>query len=322
MAYQIFSAATLTTDFERIATAELSSARAKLAEAGADFDAAVHDARKHLKRVRALVRLVQGGLGTDFRSLDRALSGVARILAPAREEAALEECVAQLSSANLGDTPILDPAGAPEWSKALSALSASLSADRRHSSEADASRALLEEASAGFETLIERMRRTDLRGKGWSVLESGFRRTYASGKTAFRNARRTPIAEHVHAWRKHAKYHFYQMQLLEPVWPGPLNARRRELDALCDLLGHHHDLSLLRQALSAPSSPHLGLDLPSLASLIDIALTQVTARAFLLGRRAYAERPRALARQFGAYFAAWQIEARDDNPERSSGPSY
>jgi len=44
---------------------------------------------------------------------------------------------------------------------------------------------------------------------GWSVLGVGLKRTYSSGREAFERARVAPTNEHLHEWRKQAKYFWH-----------------------------------------------------------------------------------------------------------------
>ena len=93
----------------RMARAQLGKAAGRLeglAGPGRDLDEAVHDARKRIKKARAVLRLARGSIGRGrARKVDRGLRAAARPLGEARDASALRNALASL--AREGDDPPL-----------------------------------------------------------------------------------------------------------------------------------------------------------------------------------------------------------------------
>ena len=72
-------------ELRRLGLAQLDRAMAQLAP-GSDLATGIHDARKCLKRARALVRLARYGVGDEqFKALNSAMRDSARLVAPSRD---------------------------------------------------------------------------------------------------------------------------------------------------------------------------------------------------------------------------------------------
>ncbi len=81
--------------------------------------------------------------------------------------------------------------------------------------------------------------------EGFDLMRPGLEREYRRGRGALRAVRKDPSAEAVHQWRKRVKDLWYHLRLLQGVWPATMGAAADEAHALSDLLGDHHDLSVL-----------------------------------------------------------------------------
>ena len=88
MAFRLSRRGPPTDDARRLADDELGSAIDRLSDAGAAAELRVHGARKSIKRVRALLRLVRASLPAGrFRQHNAALRDAARGLSAARDAA-------------------------------------------------------------------------------------------------------------------------------------------------------------------------------------------------------------------------------------------
>ncbi|HET7544756.1 MAG TPA: CHAD domain-containing protein [Polyangiaceae bacterium] len=203
----------------------------------------VHTARKHLKRVRALLALRQ-----PQRHLDRsaqALRLVARSLGRVRDAAALTETWSE-------GAEHINAAAHSAIAELLNAHRASVSPTARESRRlARAERAL---------TAIRERLATALEGEakeGRKQLARAARRSYGQARHRLRRAIEEPNADSLHALRRAAKRQQYQLQFLEPLWDRPLKAQRKELDRLNELLGAHHDLCAIEALLERDSPARL-----------------------------------------------------------------
>jgi CHAD domain-containing protein len=135
-----------------------------------------------------------------------------------------------------------------------------------------------------------------------AVLVPALRRTYARGRVAFARADRRPTGEHLHEWRKRVKDLWYQEKLVSEAWPGVLEAQAEEAKALSKLLGDDHDLAVLAELLDA--EPELADDPDVVRDLIGRRRSELLDAVRALGRRVYAERPKAYARRLERYLSA------------------
>jgi CHAD domain-containing protein len=257
---------------------QLEKAAEGLAE-GADPVEAVHDARKRLKKARSALRLARPGMPkSKYRAENRMLRDAGRALSGARDADVLVETVEKLGE---------------HFSVAYKLTRNRLSSRPRPELEpaghAGTLRALA--ASSG---------RWAIEG---DVLVAGIRRTYTRGRDAFELADRDPTAEHLHEWRKRVKDLWYQQRLLQQAWPGVLQAEAAETKTLSKLLGDDHDLAVLDERLEQDGDPQ------DLRELIDRRRAELLEAIRALGRRVYAEKPKAFARRLGGYLDAPRVPA-------------
>lgn len=286
----------------RVGVALLDQTMADLGGPDEQRDRRVHEARKAIKRLRALLRLVRNSMPEAARREELALlADVARELSPVREAAAHVEAVDKLARVSA------DPATA----EALAALRGVLCRDLEGQAAAEDLRSKLAELDVRLAALRRSAATWAISGADWAAFERGFSRTYETGKTALKKAISAPSIERYHEVRKRAKDHYYQLGFLAGVWPKPITARAAETKLLTDLLGDDHDLALLRDVICKMSDEATQqLLLPR----IDARRIELRVDAEWLARRLYAERPRDVALRFGRYFDVWRREGRASSP--------
>jgi CHAD domain-containing protein len=252
---------------------------------------AIHGARKDLKKLRAVVRLLRDELGERryreeshrFRDAGRALSASRDAEVRLKTLAALIEAGAELPPAVLA------------WRLALER-------DRARAKGSASGAAIAEAVSliGAGEVAIGSWR---LHG-GWPLIAPGIRRLYADGRHQMHRAATDRDPESFHRWRKRSKDLWYLLRLLAPAWPPLLEAAAEEAHHLSELLGDHHDLALLRQDLDGR---RYGAETTAaLAAAIASRQDELAAEAFPLGRRLYAERPKRFRSRLRAYWRAWR----------------
>src|SRR5262252_8354939 len=83
MAFRLKSNTSITSEIRRLVLRQLEGAIRELRTVGdPESDEAIHDARRRVKKIRAVIRLVQPVLDKDYRTVDRDLKNVSRMLAP------------------------------------------------------------------------------------------------------------------------------------------------------------------------------------------------------------------------------------------------
>ncbi len=221
-----------------------------------DGEQTVHETRKALKRLRALLALLRPELGRKRY---------------ARETVALRDCARRLAGARDAEVMVgtLDalvrrhPAQLAR-SDAVRALRAQLDAER----EAAAALAIRDPRVRGevvgeLRAVRARVERWELRKRGFRSLTPGLERVYREGQVGLRAARRGAAggrggsrkrgrrhAEALHAWRKRVKDLRYVAETLDRGAGGSGSStytRRvaRRADRLGEALGEEHDLALL-----------------------------------------------------------------------------
>jgi CHAD domain-containing protein len=282
----------------RIAREQLGRAQAELTAQTPASAEAIHQARKRLKKVRALLRLVQPALRNDtFKTQNRRLRDMGHTLAGRRDADVMLETLDGLEQELRERGHDID----------LSALRETLRArrDARESADTGTSGPPGQAVAQALAEMRAEAGHWSLAGTGYAALGPGFRKYYRRGRKALRRARRRPGDVEFHEWRKRVKDHWYHSRLLRYLWPRPMRARAGELKILSDLLGDDHDLAVFRQTLQ--EMPDFALP-PRSARLLQAAIRdrQRTLRssALTLGRRVYAEKPGHFHRRFQRYARA------------------
>lgn len=259
----------------RIMDEQLVRAREQLTDPKASPDKRVHDARKRFKETRALIRLVREPLGAQFRIENAWFRDAGRDLAAARDADAMLEALDQL-----------------ELPRAVRTKMRRTLAKQRQHPPLDG---LI--ANALDQLVVARARvalwpRLD---DSFDTLAAGLRRTYRDGRRAFRTAR---TADELHEWRKHAKTHWYHVQLLRKAWPAMFEPYADVMQSLSRALGDHHDLHVLGETV--PDAP------PELAQAISGRQQKLEREARAIGARVYAERPEAWLARMRNLWKAWR----------------
>jgi CHAD domain-containing protein len=218
-----------------------------------------------------------------FRRRNRALRDAGRALSGARDADVMADTVDLLAERFVGQAPKTHFAAAR---KPLAARA------RRSRAETDPG-----EHAADLRALAQdEWALDDLSG---DALAEALERTYARGRGAFALADREPTMANLHEWRKRVKDLWYQERLLQDSWPGIMKAQAKEAKTLSKLLGEDHDLAVLADLLR--TDPELAAHRDELLELIAHRRAELLEDARELGRRIYAERPKAFARRARRY---------------------
>jgi CHAD domain-containing protein len=300
MAYRLRDGEAVPDALRRCAREQLDTAITELTEAiDEDPVDAVHSARKALKQDRSLLRLGRGALDARQRcSENDAVRGIARSLGGVRDQDVLVQTFDELAGRFVGQVPQADFAGIRK------AIAGSRTPEPPRS-RSDAMGVAVNE----LRSARRRIDQWQLDGGGWSIVRPGLIRGYRRGRSAFAAACSEPSAENMHEWRKRAKDLWYHLRLLRPIAPGTLRGQADEAHRLSDLLGDHHDLSVLDEALLAASS-EVSADVDAVRGLIEYRRGELEVEAFFLGRRVYAESPKVFERRMRRYWKAWRAETR------------
>jgi CHAD domain-containing protein len=268
----------------------LEHAHAALRDAGtdgADAAEAVHDARKDIKKARALLRLARPDLRkAGYAEENATLRDIARSLSATREADVLTETLATVAEHLAGRVGELEL-------DALRVRVAELAATARPAGVGAGG--IPDGVAAQLAEAVERAGALDFSRCDTGTLVAGSVRAYARGVQALAVARADTTAEHLHEWRKRAKDLWYQQRLLRDAWPEVLKAQADAADRLAKLLGDDHDLAEL--------AAHLP-DEPAVVEAVAELRAGIQDEAWLLGRRLYAEKPKAFGRRLERYLTS------------------
>ncbi|MGH7805400.1 MAG: CHAD domain-containing protein, partial [Candidatus Binatia bacterium] len=259
----------------RVASAELERAEATLARArGRRRAEAIHDARKHLKKARALVKLVRFGIGEEaYRRENAWLRDAGRALAEVRDAHVLVATFSRVrreAKRRLG-------------AKLVRTVRAALLAHRRAVEQRILERGeAIPRALEALRAARSRVEDWSIRGDGWDVLGAGLAKTYGDGRDAFVAAYDDPVDERFHEWRKRGKDLWHELQFLGPAWPAMLGALADEAHRLGDVLGDEHDLAVLRAVVASEIDAETAADL---LAAIDERRGELQAEAHGIGSR-------------------------------------
>lgn len=203
----------------------------------------IHDARRHVKKARAVLRVLRASLGAEYRSADRRLRAVNRMLGELADARAVVGTLA-----NLVD---VDPSLPAHISEALRAQLVAHAASLERKAQFDRLRhrtiRLLD---------AERLRiplwHVDVRGRKdvIDVIEDA----HGAARAAMRESLRRPTADTFHAWRRRVKSECYLLRLIAERCGDRLDLDQRRLEALAASLGELHNVSLLLALLASDSA--------------------------------------------------------------------
>jgi CHAD domain-containing protein len=261
-------------------------------ELAADPVNSVHEVRKDIKKTRSMLRLVRPGIpAKTYRQENRRLRDTARAISGARDADVMLETVDKLAERYAGRLP----------KRAFTTLRGRLAKQASGSDDVAG-----ESLSGALEAARDRVERWVPEGSDAATIRAGAVRAYARGRRELAAAEADRSAERFHAWRKRVKDLWYHQRLLRGAWPAPLKALADESHRLSDLLGDDHDLAVLADLLA--DSPELTsdsatLDGDAVLALIAERRAELQDEALHLGRRVYADKPKAYGRRLERYLA-------------------
>ena len=314
MAYRLRNSESPARGMRRCAREELDNAIEQLTEGvSSDPVTGVHEARKSLKKERALLRLVRRELGDDtYRTENTALRDAARRLSGLRD--------AQVGLLTLDR--LAEPATGHVPETTMERLRTALAADGAAHTPAGLP-AVAAAVAVELTDVRERTKQWHLGRDDWKLVSAGLSRAYGRGRAALADVEADPTVEHLHEWRKRVKDLWYHARLLQPLWPDVMEAQAEQAHVLSELLGDDHDLAVLRERLVSDPAVAAGVpaDLDPLIGVIDRRRAELVAEARLLGRRIYAERPSAFERRMKALWRAWRPRTSPPSVNAHTAPS-
>ena len=260
---------------------------------------AVHEARKDMKKLRALLRLTRGELGgRTFGRENACFRDAARELAGARDADVMLETLEGLTNLPAGDS---------------SELRTRIQAHRGRNGGGRGDREAA--ARTAVAMLKEARGRVDdwpLERDSFGALAKGLEKTYGRGRRDLEVAMEEPTVESLHEWRKRVKDLWYHHQLLQGAWPEVLDPLADQAHELSDRLGDDHDLAMLAEWVEENGGAG-----PEFFEAVEARRSELQAEAFALAECVYTEKPKAFTKRMKGLWSAREAAARAGVPHTS-----
>jgi CHAD domain-containing protein len=254
----------------------------------------VHEARKAIKRMRALARLLRAQLGEqEFARVNTSLREAARRLAGARD--------ADVRLTTLQDLVTRHPRVLAR--DVVGQLEQQLQRECRQSGQPSDIDDVLRDIAA----MRDQLARWSLVDVDFDTLAPGLQRIYREGRHRYARCARKHGREEqdVHDWRKRVKSLYYALDMLGAKKKKGARGATRRADRLGDLLGSEHDLWML--CIYVEEHPEaFGADTAAKAELlkrIEQRRKHLRKRALALGARLYKRKPGKFTRRIGRALA-------------------
>jgi CHAD domain-containing protein len=287
MAFRFKPDKSVSSEIRRIVLRQLEDATSELTSVGdPESDEAIHSARRRVKKIRAVIRLIRPGPDETYRVVDKHLRNVNRLLAPVADGQGL--------IATLNKLERRYPKALPK--RLVASIRAGL-VDRGSQADRQAgSDHVLETVTGALRAEGRRVKHWQLRVEGFQAIAPGLEQCFRRARQAMLAAWRRPTAAHYHAWRGRVKNHWFHVRLLEGRCGDQLIADRRRLEALDGVLGEYHNLVLLAEVLVNDRY----VSRPETARCLQVVLRYqrvLRQQAQSLGVRIYSEKPHGFVRR-------------------------
>lgn len=272
-----------------IATAHLQAALDTLESQPDGPNAAIHQARKKLKRVRGLYRLAAVDDPAFRKRENIRLRDAGRALSSARDATARVETLDFLADRAISDEERTAIAAAMTemTGRRDAVVEGSPDLDGQIGKAIEACREAI--AAIGDLDLSGGPRRSARR------LARAWRKSLEKAHAALALCHDGAHEEIFHDLRKAAQAYWMNAGLLRAVWPSAMNAKRREAKALTDLLGHEHDISVLVALLDEDPDMLDGEAMSHLLGAIIREQQAIRAEALAAADRVFRDAPKAEA---------------------------
>lgn len=234
MSYRLDPEEPVGEELKRIVREEIDAALSHIAtDSGTERDKAIHETRKSVKKIRAIIRLLRPRLPKIYARENRRVRAVGRELSTLRDAAAIVETVDELA----GGT------------SRLRVIRAGLLQAKTDSGNEIKIEEVLRHTAASLNKLKERVGTWPVRNPDVAAFQPAIGKAYRRGRKLLKLARRHPDPAIWHEFRKRVKDHWYHVRLLEEFAPDAYRRREKPLNELETRLGTDHNLVVLTDEL-------------------------------------------------------------------------
>ena len=306
MAYRLRPQEAVTQGLRRLAKKELRAARDELRRATPPRDEAIHEARKSVKKVRAILELIEVDGGRAAAGCSKRLRTVNRTLSGLRDADAMVNVLTTLRGKN---AHVLDEhTFARIRRRLLSHKQAAIEAAEREGAWKKVDREL--------RSLRRDTKRWRPSHRRFGAFARSIRLSHRRGRKTMVLARKSQRAADFHAWRKRMKALWYELRLVERAG----RAVRQNVAVLHRAetwLGEDHNLEVLCTELSKDVSVCGGaVDFDRLRLAADRYQCQLREKAVAATKRIYGRKSGVYVRGIKRAWQTWQRHRRTRRTQR------
>jgi CHAD domain-containing protein len=246
----------------------------------------VHEVRKHLKKLRAALRLTKNEVGKNrWAKEDLFLREIGRLVSDLRDAHVRYQTLIQLRDDAKQQFPRIEEL---------------LSMERESFSAAFAG--WQKQAIPKLKRVRERLSKWPLSGITWKQICGVIAKSYQRGQNRLAKALKKRDPESFHAWRMSVKELWYQLRILRPLNRLVLEEIASDAKTLGELLGRAHDFAFLLARLDRERGDQALYDeLVQLQKLIRKRGKRLHCDALELGRCFYAEPSEVFAKRISIF---------------------
>jgi CHAD domain-containing protein len=215
---------------------ELNTETARLMTTGSRVHLSIHEARKNIKKLRAVLRLIRHEIGVEkYRQLNTFYSETGQKVALLRDDTSMVELLENFK-VNIKS---------PELQKVIQ-KSIRLAKKKREKEFADFFKNKKgNQLNKTISGKTGALRQANIQGNPEVFILQSVGKVHSDTIKRMKQAEKEGTNEAYHNWRKQVKYLMFQMMILRNAWPLFFEAYIAELDKLQKLLGNLHDLNIL-----------------------------------------------------------------------------
>lgn len=233
------SLAKLNDQFRQTLTSEIKKAAKAISLSRGIQKEQFKEARKSLKRVRSVLRLLRDSISEDqFKSEERHIKDLSKAFRPVRNACVTEEVLTKLLVAH---KTLIAPADAKEILAVLGAhtqniLLAAFNEDKT-----------LRSTLGDLQAALERIPRLEIKGSLKESAIQGIKRSYRANWEDFESCHESNFPEIWVSWRKNINFLATEVDLVKGHLTGEIRDWNEKVHQLSDCLGEHQDLLFLEE---------------------------------------------------------------------------
>jgi len=224
-------------EVHRVAREELEGALRGIFDAvGRRPGSAVHEARKHLKKVRALIRLLRPALDEgDYKRINTMLRDAGREMSPIRD------AQVRVQTAN----ELIEHSAKRRIPRAFGRVRAAMTSNLRRVLSESAENGWNNDAAARIERALSQISECSMKRLTMDAIRTGLKKAWKRARRALAEAQRDATDESLHELRKAIKDLWYCLRLLRSGKSAAIKTLIKRTGALGEDLGKDHDFAML-----------------------------------------------------------------------------